>query len=110
MFLSGSFAVNLQCSHQCDHSVPGLEILKEPRDVPKMFHISTFAVSWECSCSVLLLGKFGEILGTLQAHFKCSKFCSFPGMCLQCPQNFPKSSTLQCQELIFETFSFGYFT
>src|ERR1700753_845754 len=49
-----------------------------------MFCISTFAVSWEC------LVKFGEILGILQAHFKCSKFCSFPGMCLQCPQNFPK--------------------
>src|ERR1700753_2735110 len=63
-----------------------------------MSRISTFAVSWECSCSVPLLGKFGEILGTLQAHFKCSKFCSFPGMCLQCPQNFPKfpkSGTLQ---------------
>src|ERR1700753_4051783 len=60
-----------------------------------MFQISTFAVSWECSCSVLLLEKFGEILGTLQAHFKCSKFCSFPGMCLQFPQNFPKSGTLQ---------------
>src|ERR1700753_77970 len=55
-----------------------------------MFQISTFAVSWECSCSVPLLEKFGEILGTLQAHFKCSKFCSFPGMCLQCSQNFPK--------------------
>src|SRR6201992_4319980 len=57
-----------------------------------MFPISTFAVSLELSCSVPLLGKFGEILGTLQAHVKCSKFCSFPGMCLQCPQNFPKFS------------------
>src|ERR1700753_889600 len=63
-----------------------------------MFQISTSAVSWECSCSVPLLGKFGEILGTVQAHFKCSKCCSFPGMCLQCSQNFPKfsqSGTLQ---------------
>src|ERR1700753_3105118 len=57
-----------------------------------MFQIGTFAVSWEFSCSVPLLGKFGEILGTLQVHFKCSKFFSFPGMCLQCPQNFPKFS------------------
>src|ERR1700753_3309458 len=68
------------------------KFLKNQTMVPKMFQISACAVSWECSCSVLLLGKFGEILGTLQAHFKCSKFCSFPGMCLQCPQNFPKFS------------------
>src|SRR6201995_3109443 len=60
-----------------------------------MFRISTSAVSWECSCSVLLLVKFGEILGIMQAHFKCSKFCGFPGMCLQCPQNFPKFSQKQ---------------
>src|ERR1700753_954849 len=90
MFLSGSFAVTLQCSHQCDHSVPGLEILKEPRDVPKMFQISTFAVFWECPCSVSLLGKFGEILGTLQVHArKTAKLGTFE-MCLQCSQNFPK--------------------
>src|ERR1700753_842186 len=63
-----------------------------------MFQISTFAVSWECSCSVPLLGKFGEILGTLQAHarklqnlehLKCA--CSVPRI----SPNFPKSSTLQ---------------
>src|ERR1700753_1655413 len=57
-----------------------------------MFQISTFAVSWECSCSVLLLGKFWEILGTLQAHArKTAKPGTFE-MCLQCPQNFPKFS------------------
>src|SRR6201992_770899 len=55
-----------------------------------MFQIGTFAVSWECSCSVPLLGKFGEILGTLQAHArKTAKLGTFE-MCLQCPQNFPK--------------------
>src|ERR1700753_146766 len=92
MFLSGSFAVTLQCSHQCDHSVPGLEILGEPKgctkDVPNQYICSVLGVFLQCTA----LGKFGEILGTLQAHFKCSKFCSFPGMCLQCPQNFPKFS------------------
>src|ERR1700753_1414235 len=93
MFPSGSFAVALQCSHQCDHSVPGLEILKEPSNVPKMFQISTFAVSWECSCSVPLLGKFWEILGTLQAHPRQNPKLGTLEMCLQCPQNshkFPK--------------------
>src|SRR6201990_3240461 len=55
-----------------------------------MFQISTFAVSWECFCSVPLLVKFGEILGTLQAHpRKTAKSGTFE-MCLQCPQNFPK--------------------
>src|ERR1700753_1524434 len=98
MFLSGSFAVTLQCSHQCDHSVPGLEILKEPKrctkDVPNWYICSVLGVFLQCPT----FGKFGEFLGTLQAHFKCSKFYSFPGMCLQCPQNFPKfpkSGTLQ---------------
>src|SRR6201992_1263360 len=87
MFPSGSFAVTLQCSHQCDHSVPGSENLKRTQ---AMFRISTFVVSMECYCSVPLLASFGDILGTRQAHLKCSKFCSFPGMCLQCPQNSPK--------------------
>src|ERR1700753_2293013 len=55
-----------------------------------MFCISTFAVSWECSCSVPLLVKFGEILGTLQAHArKTAKLGTFE-MCLQYSQNFPK--------------------
>src|SRR6201992_2170791 len=95
MFPSGSFAVALQCSHQCDHSVPGLEILKEPSNVPKMFQISTFAVSWECSCSVPLLGKFWghckQMPGKLQnlEHLKCA--CSVPRI----SPNFPKSGTLQ---------------
>src|ERR1700755_1201113 len=92
MFLSGSFAVTLQCSHQCDHSVPGLEILKEPRDVPKMFQIGTFAVSWECSCSVPLLGTFCEILCTHYAHSRKASKLGTCERCLQCPKNFPKFS------------------
>src|SRR6201992_4350615 len=90
MFLSGSFAVTLQCSHQCDHSVPGLEILKEPKrctkDVPNWYICSVLGVFLQCTA----FGKFGEILGTLQAHArKTVKFGTFE-MCLQCPQNFPK--------------------
>src|SRR6201992_4232520 len=65
---------------------------KNQSNVPKMFQISTFAVSWECSCSAPLLGKFGEILGTLQAHpRKTAKRGTFE-MCLQCPKNCPKFS------------------
>src|ERR1700753_1524435 len=90
MFLSGSFAVTLQCSHQCDHSVPGLEILKEPKrctkDVPNWYICSVLGVFLQCTA----FGKFGEILGTLQAHArKTVKFGTFE-MCLQCPQKFPK--------------------
>src|ERR1700753_3816281 len=89
MFLSGSFAVTLQCSHQCDHSVPGLEILKEPKgctkDVPHQYICSVLGVFLQCTT-------FGEILGTLQAHArKTAKLGTFE-MCLQCSQNFPKFS------------------
>src|ERR1700753_2896361 len=72
-----------------------------------MFQIGTFAVSWEFSCSVPLLGKFGEILGTLQVHFKCSKFCSFPGMCLQYPQIFPKAVHCRNTPRTLQMYSFG---
>src|SRR6201992_2092303 len=57
-----------------------------------MFQISTFAVSWECSCSVPLLGKFGDILGTLQAHARKTKKLGTFEMHLQCSKNFPKFS------------------
>src|ERR1700753_1186581 len=92
MFLSGSFAVTLQCSHQCDHSVPGLEILKEPKrctkDVPHQYICSVLGVFLQCTA-------FGEILGKLQAHArKTAKLGTFE-MCLQCSQNFPTSGTLQ---------------
>src|ERR1700759_2343667 len=60
-----------------------------------MFHISTFAVSWECSCSVPLLGKIWghckHMPGKQQnlEHLKCA--CSVPRI----SPNFPKSGTLQ---------------
>jgi len=37
-----------------------------------------------------ILVYFWENLGTLQTHSKYSQFCSFPEMCLQCSQIFPK--------------------
>src|ERR1700753_561188 len=89
MFLSGSFAVTLQCSHQCDHSVPGLEILKEPKGctkhVPHQYICSVLGVFLQCTA-------FGEILGTLPAHAReTAKLGTFK-MYLQCSQNFPKFS------------------
>src|ERR1700753_3360055 len=89
MFLSGSFAVTLQCSHQCDHSVPGSQDFERTK---AMYQISTFAVSWECSCSVPLLVKFWEILGTLQAHARKTAKLGIFEMCLEGYQNSPKFS------------------
>src|SRR6201992_244606 len=60
-----------------------------------MFCISTFAVSWECSCSVPLLGKFWghckHMPGKLQnlEHLKCA--CSVPRF----SPEFTRSGTLQ---------------
>src|ERR1700753_4111787 len=60
-----------------------------------MFHISTFAVSWECSCSVPLLGKFWEHckhisnVPSFAVFLACA--CSVPRI----SPNFPKSGTLQ---------------
>src|ERR1700759_4123737 len=60
-----------------------------------MFQISTFAVSWECSCSVPRLGKFWghckHMPGKLQnlEHLKCA--CSVPRI----SPDFPTSGTLQ---------------
>src|SRR6201992_1638100 len=60
-----------------------------------MFHISTFTVSWECSCSVLLLGKFWghcrHMTGKLQNMEHLKGACSVPRI----SPNFPKSGTLQ---------------
>src|ERR1700755_2324329 len=96
MFPSGSFAVTLQCSHQCDHSVPGLENLKRTK---VMYQRCSKSVHLQCPGSVPAVYRFWENLGKFwehwQAHFKCSKFFRFPGMCLLCPQNFPKFSQKQ---------------
>src|ERR1700753_3133954 len=92
MFLSGSFAVTLQCSHQCDHSVPGLEILKEPKkctkDVPNQYICSVLGVFLQCTAFGKIWGNSGDTTSTFQMF----QVLQFPGMCLQCPQNFPKFS------------------
>src|ERR1700753_1280791 len=70
MFLSGSFAMTLQCSHQCDHSVPGLEILKEPKqcpkDVPHQYICSVLGVFLQCTAFVKIWGNSGNTASTFQ--------------------------------------------
>src|ERR1700753_2874987 len=70
MFLSGSFAVTLQCSHQCDHSVPGLEILKEPKrctkDVPHQYICSVLGVFLQCTAFGKIWGNSGNTASTFQ--------------------------------------------
>src|ERR1700759_2555452 len=69
-FLSGSFAVTLQCSHQCDHSVPGLEILKEPKqctkDVPNQYICSVLGVFLQCTAFGKIWGNSGDTASTFQ--------------------------------------------
>src|SRR6201992_3803652 len=82
MFLSGSFAVTLQCSHQCDHSVPGLKILKEPKrwtkDVLNQYIYSVLGVFLQCSAFGKIWGHCKHMPGKLQnlEHLKCA--CSVP--------------------------------
>src|ERR1700753_3283539 len=95
MFPSGSFAVTLQCSHQCDHSVPGSENLKRTQ---AMYQRCSKSVHLQCPGSVPALYRFWEILGTLQAHDRETGKTGRFEMCLQFSQNFPKfsqSGTLQ---------------
>src|ERR1700753_4002471 len=70
MFLSGSFAVTLQCSHQCDHSVPGSEILKEPKqcpkDVLKQYICSVLGVFLQCTTFGKIWGNSGNTASTFQ--------------------------------------------
>src|ERR1700753_149231 len=95
MFPSGSFAVTLQCSHQCDHSVPGLEILKEPKrctkDVPNQYICSVLGVFLQCTAFGKIWGHSGDTASTCRdlEHLKCA--CSVPRM----SPNFTKSGTLQ---------------
>src|ERR1700753_2954151 len=72
MFPSGSFAVTLQCSHQCDHSVPGLEILKEPKqctkDVPNRYICSVLGVFLQCTTFGTIWGNSGDTASTFQMY------------------------------------------
>src|ERR1700753_1394008 len=99
MFLSGSFAVNLQCSHQCDHSVPGLEILKEPKgctkDVPNQYICSVLGVFLQCNAFGKIWGNFGNTASTFQM-FQVSQFSwHVLAVSPEFPQSLPKSDTLQ---------------
>src|SRR6201992_1003938 len=99
MFPSGSFAVTLQCSHRCDHSVLGSENLKRAN---AMYQRCSKSVHLQCPGSVPAvycfwenLGKFREhckhMPGKLQnsEHSKCT--CSVSRI----SPNFTKSGTLQ---------------
>src|ERR1700753_4020780 len=99
MFPSGSFAVTLQCSHQCDHSALGLKNLKGTK---AMCQRCSKSVHLQCPGSVPAvyhfcenLGKFWDhckhMPGKLQYldHLKCA--CSVPRISPNCP----KSGTLQ---------------
>src|ERR1700753_460259 len=99
MFLSGSFAVTLQCSHQCDHSVPGSENLKRTQ---AMYQRCSKSVHLQCPGSVPAVYRFWENLGKFWGHckhmpgklqnlehLKCA--CSVPRI----SPNFPKGGTLQ---------------
>src|ERR1700759_904656 len=113
MFPSGSFAVTLQCSHQCDHSVPGLENLKRTK---VMHQRCSKSVHLQCPGSVSAVYCFWENFGKFWEHCKhisnVSSFAVFLACACSVPRispNFPKSSTL-CQELIFKTFFFRLFS
>src|SRR6201992_2809574 len=95
MFLSGSFAVTFQCSHQCDHSVPGLEILKEPKGCTQSVHL-------QCPGSVPAVYCFWENLGKFWEHCKhvsnVPSFAVFLACACSVPRispTFTKCGTLQ---------------
>src|ERR1700759_5593885 len=99
MFPSGSFAVTLQCSHQCDHSVPGLENLKRTK---VMHQRCSKLVHLRCPGSVPAVYCFWENLGKFWGHCKhisnVPSFAVFLACACSVPRispNFPKSSTLQ---------------
>src|ERR1700755_3604267 len=67
MFPSGSFAVTLQGSHQCDHSVPGLENLKGTK---VMYQRCSKSVHLQCPGSLPAVYRFWENLGKFWEHCK----------------------------------------
>src|ERR1700759_3310128 len=99
MFLSGSFAVTLQCSHQCDHSVPGSEIFERTK---VMYQRCSRSVHLQCPGSVPAVYRFWENLGKFWGHCKHISnvpiFAVFLVCAFSVPRispNFPKSGTLQ---------------
>src|SRR6201992_580517 len=99
MFPSGSFAVTLQCSHQCDHSVPGTENLKRTK---AMYQKCSKSVHLQCPGSVPAVYCFWESLGTFWVLCKhistVPSFAVFLAGACSVPRifpNFPKRGTLQ---------------
>src|ERR1700753_4452343 len=99
MFPSGSFAVTLQCSHQCDHRVLGLENLKRTQ---AMYQRCSESVHLQCPGSVPAVYRFWENLGEFWGH--CKHISNVPSFAIflacacsvpRIPPNFPKSGTLQ---------------
>src|ERR1700753_1958214 len=97
MFPSGSFAVTLQCSHQCDHSVPGLEILKEPKrctkDVPNQYICSVLGVFLQCTAFGKIWGHFGDTASTFQMFQVLQFSWHVLAVSPEFPQIFPKQYT-----------------
>src|SRR6201992_4228770 len=99
MFSSGSFAVTLQCSHQCDHSVPGSENLKRTK---VMYQKCSKSVHLQCPGSVPAVYRLWENLGKFWEHCKhisnVPSFAVFLACACSVPRispNFPKGGTLQ---------------
>src|SRR6201992_305633 len=95
MFPSGSFAVTLQCSHQCDHSVPGSENLKRTQ---AMYQRCSKSVHLQCPGSVPAVYRFGKILGNsgnTASTFQMFQVLQFSWHVLavspEFPQIFPKA-------------------
>src|SRR6201992_312804 len=90
MLLSGSFAVTLQCSHQCDHSVPGSENLKGTK---AMYQRCSKSVHLQCPRSVPAVYCFGKIWGTsgnTASTFQMSQVLLFSCHVLAMSPEFPQ--------------------
>src|SRR6201995_4837571 len=92
MFPSGSFAVTLQCSHQCDHSVLGSENLKRTQ---AMYQRCSEPVHLRCPGSVPAVYHFWEKLGKFWEH--CKHISNVPSFAvfLACACSVPKFSQEQ---------------
>src|SRR6201992_4001972 len=92
MFLSGSFAVTLQCSHQCDHRVPSSENLKGTQ---AMYQRCSKSVHLQCPGSVPAVYCFWENLGKFWEHCKhisnVPSFAIFLACACSVPKFYPKA-------------------
>src|ERR1700753_1589176 len=111
MFLSGSFAVTLQCSHQCDHSVPGLEILKEPKgctkDVPNQYICSVLGVFLQCTAFGKIWGNSGNTASTFQMFQVLQFSWHVLAVSPEFPQIFPKAVHCRNTPRTLQMYQFG---